>query len=477
MSDISQRPAHIAVIGGGFTGMASALTLMKAGYKVTLLEAASHIGGLTGTQDFKSFRWDRFYHCILMSDKTLLKLLSDIGLEDELRWTATEVGFFTHGALHTMTSPKDLLRFPHLTLWDKFRLALGTIYAARFCDGAGLEDVPLERWTKRVFGANVYREMWEPLFRCKLGETRTSASAAFLWGTLKRLYSTRDKGSSKQERLGYVRGGYSTIFNRLAQVLTTGGVEIKTNARIERISESQAGNGEHAAVDVQTVDGVRSYDGAILTLPNRAIALTLDGPGPEYRSQLERVQYLGMVCVVLILRRQLSPYYVTNITEDCPFTGIIEMTNLIDKDVETAGLSLIYLPRYTTPDDSLFQVSDDEVWARFEPKLKHIHPDLTSDDIVDRFVFREKTVQPVPTLNYSKIVPSVQTPVPGVYLVNTAQIQNNTLNNNVMATLVEDTCKQMMRDIPSVISVHQTSAQKLPQVQLESIAIETGIPC
>ena len=51
----------------------------------------------------------------------------------------------------------------------------------------------------------------------------------------------------------------------------------------------------------------------------------------------------------------LSPYYVTNITEESPFTGIIEMTNLIDKDIETSGLHLVYLPSYTTPDDPLFQ--------------------------------------------------------------------------------------------------------------------------
>ena len=459
MAKISQRRAHIAIAGAGFTGLVCALHLLKAGYQVTLLEASEHIGGLTGTADFKSFRWDRFYHCILTSDHALIALLERIHLRDQLRWTATEVGFFSHGELHTMTKPADLLSFPHLSLWDKLRMAAGTIYAARVCRGARLENIPLEAWTKQIFGKRVFQEIWEPLFRCKLGETRHDASAAFLWGTLRRLYSTREKGASKQEKLGYVRGGYATVFERLATMVEEGGAQIRTGVRVEQIHASNSSrDGAQGIVGIKHSDGTEIYDGVILTLPNRLVASCLEPADSSYREQLGRVQYLGLVCVVLVLRRQLSPYYVTNITEHSPFTGIIEMTNLIDKDIETSGLHLVYLPRYTIPDDPLFQASDEETWKIFEPGLLRIHPDLTQDDIVDRFVFRERVVQPVPTLEYSKLVPAARTPVRGVYLVNTAQIENNTLNNNVMATLAEITCNALIADIPAM-------AQLKPQIE------------
>jgi protoporphyrinogen oxidase len=458
-----QRRAHIAIAGAGFTGLVCALHLLNAGYQVTLLEASENIGGLTATADFKSFRWDRFYHCILTSDRALMTLLEQIQLKDQLHWTATEVGFFSHGELHTMTKPADLIRFPHLSLWDKLRLAAGTLYAARLCSGTGLENIPLETWTKRVFGERVFREMWEPLFRCKLGETRRDASAAFLWGTLRRLYSTREKGASKQEKLGYVRGGYATVFERLAAMVKEGGAQIRTGVGVERVSASDFPNdGARSMVKVMHSAGTEMYDGVILTLPNHLVASCLELTDPNYRQMLGRVQYLGLVCVVLVLRRQLSPYYVTNITEQSPFTGIIEMTNLIDKDIETAGLHLVYLPSYTTPDDPLFQASDAETWKIFEPGLLRIHPDLIPDDIVDRFVFRERVVQPVPTLGYSQLVPAPRTPVRGVYLVNTAQIENNTLNNNVMATLAETTCNALIADIPAVAQLKSRTELKEP---------------
>ena len=446
------RRAHIAVAGGGFTGLVCALTLLKAGYRVTVLESQPQLGGLTATQQFGPFEWDRFYHCILTSDQALLGLLDELGMTQDLRWRATEVGFFSHGQLYTMTSPRDLLRFPHLSLGSKLRLGLATLYASKLKDGKRLERIPLGAWTIRLFGKRVYREMWEPLFRCKLGEMRHHASAAFLWGTLRRLYSTREKGASKQEKLGYVQGGYAAVLARLQQRVLALGATIQTGAKIQSIRSTSPGS----PVEIASQGGLRQFfDGALLTLPNNAVAACLEGAGELYKTRLRKVSYLGMICGVLVLRRQLSPFYVTNITEASPFTGIIEMTNLIDREQETAGYHLVYLPRYTDREDPLFAAGDEEVWARFAPELARIHPTLAEADIAARFVFRERTVQPVPTLNYSSFAPPTETPLAGVYLANTAQIVNNTLNNNVMTELAQTACARLMQAIPQS-PVHAT---------------------
>jgi len=43
------------------------------------------------------------------------------------------------------------------------------------------------------------------------------------------------------------------------------------------------------------------------------------------------VEYLGVLCASLVLKRPLSGYYVTNITDSwAPFTAVIEMTALVD---------------------------------------------------------------------------------------------------------------------------------------------------
>jgi protoporphyrinogen oxidase len=146
------------------------------------------------------------------------------------------------------------------------------------------------------------------------------------------------------------------------------------------------------------------------------------------------VQYLGVICIALVLKRSLSPYYVTNLVDDVPFTGIIEMTNLISGE-ETGNTHLVYLPKYTAPGDPLFEASEEDIWPSFKRSLTRIFPDLKDDEIEHRYLFRERFVQPVPVLNYSSLVPQMSTPVPGLILANTTQIINSTLNNNEMVKI------------------------------------------
>ena len=63
------------------------------------------------------------------------------------------------------------------------------------------------------------------------------------------------------------------------------------------------------------------------------------------------------------MKCSLSDFYVTNITDDAPFTGVIEMSALVDKK-EFGRNTLVYLPKYVGPDDELFDRTDDEIRER-----------------------------------------------------------------------------------------------------------------
>lgn len=434
--------SHVAVIGGGITGLTVAYTLLKAGAHVTVIESRKNLGGLAATQDFGDFSWDRFYHCILTSDSALLELLHDIGLDGQLCWRKTEVGFYANDAMHTMTRPVDLLRFPCISLWSKIRFGLGILYAARICDGTGLESVPLKDWVVRVFGKTVYREMWEPLLRCKLGEMRSQASAAFLWATIRRLYSTRADGVKKEEQLGYVEGGYRVVVDRLLEEIRACGGLVYTGIQLERIEATEDGIGL-----TEKRGSFREFDACVMTVPAPTILSVVPDMSDSYRARLSMPQYLGMVCAALVLRRPLSPYYLTNVTQHAPFTGIVEMTNLIDPERETNGHTLVYLPKYTSPSDPLFDLDNSEIWESFSSTLFHMHPQLNREDILSVRIFRERFVQPVPTIDYSAMAPPVTTGIPHLFVANTTQIVNDTLNNNAMISIAKGACRAVLEDL------------------------------
>ncbi len=95
---------------------------------------------------------------------------------------------------------------------------------------------------------------------------------------------------------------------------------------------------------------------------------------------------------------------------------------------EFAGHTLVYLPKYVAPDDPYFECSDDDVRAQCITGLSRMYPDFRPDDIVSFRVSRVRRVFALPTLDYSKRLPSVRTSIPNLYILNSAHIVNGTLN-------------------------------------------------
>ena len=161
----------------------------------------------------------------------------------------------------------------------------------------------------------------------------------------------------QQEQLGYLHGGYGTLFRRLQKAVVSLKAQTYLGVDIRGISRNQK-DPEAGGVLIRARHKDIPVDAVIMTTPNKVVASLLDVDDHLYKEKLGQVTYLGIICTVLVLKRKLSPYYVTNVTEKIGFTGVIEMTNLIDPTEETNGRHLVYLPRYTSPSDPLFAASD-----------------------------------------------------------------------------------------------------------------------
>lgn len=415
---------HIGVVGGGVLGMYVAARLREQGFAVTLLEGAPVVGGLATPARIDRYTWDRFYHVILLSDRHLLGLLDELGLSDRLRWGVTRTGFYTDGKLYSLSNTLEFLMFPPLSFIDKLRLGWTIFYAARVKNWTRLEDVPAAQWLLRWSGKRVFERIWQPLLRSKLGENYRIASAAFIWAIIARMYAARRSGL-KREMFGYLDGGYEKILRRFAERLDELGVETVCGARVQQVRDA----GTH--VEVSFGGGVRRFDRAILTVPTGAIADICPQLTDAERARLRGVVYQGIVCPSLLLKKPLSEYYVTNITESwVPFTGVIEMTALVDRE-RFGGHSLVYLPRYLTQDDPFWKKPDEEVRAEFTAALHKMYPHLQPSDIVAFEVSRARQVLALSTLGYSRRwMPPVATSLPSVFVITSAQIAAGTLNVN-----------------------------------------------
>ncbi len=407
-----------AVVGGGLLGMEMARQAATDGHEITLFEASDELGGLASSWELGGVRWDRHYHVVTPTDDRTEDLLAELDLT--LRWATTRTGCYGNGRHHSVSNVGEFLRFPLLNPLDKVRLAATMVYASRLTDGTKLSSIPVEDWVVRLSGRRVTDRFWLPLLRAKLGDRYRDTSATFLWTIIRRLYAARTSGR-RTEQLGYVPGGYATIIDAMAADLAGEDIDVRLGAPVLTV-RSTAG-----PVIVETPSSSERFDQVVVTAAAPQAARMIDGLSDAETGALEQVPYMGVVCASVVLTRPLTDFYVTNLIDETPFTGVIEMTALIDP-AEVGGYHLVYLPRYVASDDPLLDATDEEIERSFLAGLKRLHPDLEAEHVVAFAVSRPRYVLPVPVIGYADRVPPMDTSVPGVWTVNSSQIIDGTLN-------------------------------------------------
>ncbi len=434
---------NVCIIGGGMMGLATAYFLAGPHINVTIFEKEKEVGGLSRPAELlPGLLWDRFYHVILSTDIELLDFLKEIGLSFDIEFKTTKTGFFTDGRLHSMSNIMEFLCFKPLSIFDKLRLGTGIFLASRIHTGSRLENIYAKTWLIHVFGRRNYEKLWDPLLRSKLGSASSRASGSFIWAIINRYYGTRHKGS-KQEFLGCVRGGYHSILRNIKEKLQEKQVKILLEHSV--VSISPLSNGKIVVFDNQ--GNKMLFDNVVATIPNPNLLPLLPHQANTLKDQLNKIDYLNLVCVVLVIKKSLCPFYITNITDTgFPFTGVIEATNIVPKEI-LGDHALIYLPRWMPADDPFINLSDSEIIDRFYKGLHRIFPEFSAESVTNVLVNRESNVQPIQTVGYKKNVMPMNTCIKGFYVVNTTMIMNATLNNNQVILLAKKMAKKIRKNI------------------------------
>lgn len=418
---MDEEPRSWAVVGGGLLGMELCRRLARRGERVTLVEASEELGGLASTWEIGEVRWDRHYHVIAPGDARTLRLIDDLSLGDELQWCSVPAGCESEGRIHPATTPREILALPFLNWTSKARLGITAARAAVLRDPSSLENVTATEWLTRWSGRQATARFWLPLLRSKLGKNVEAASAVFIATTLQRLLFARRAGGAAGDGFGFVSGGYARILGRLSESLSALEVEVELGRRVTRIARCDG------RIEIQAGEAWSgSFDRVIVTAAAPiAAAVCVDLEDSEARACRD-VTYQGIVCLSVLLRRPLTPNYITYLLSAAPFTAVIDMSALVGP-AQLGGHGLVYLPAYIRSDDPLLDAGEQEITDSFLSGLERLYPGAGADVVATR-LSKVRYVLPVPTLGYSKGLPPVVTSVPGLYLASSALITDGTLN-------------------------------------------------
>ncbi len=425
---------HVAVLGGGIAGLASAHYLSRAGARVTLFESSDQLGGL-GTFFQHEGDWlDRFYHVLVPTDHALFELIEELGRKDTIYWRDTSLGFIYGRKLYTLNTALDLLRFSPARFDDRIRLGLTALFATYVSRPGPLDDLTVESWLTRLSGRRAFEKFWKPLLEAKFGDAYRQVPALWYWSSF-----NREKGVKKEVK-GYLRGGYKGLTDAIERSLRERGVEIRMKSPVERVD----------LVDGRPVlrvgGGALSFDRAISTVP--LVQLRQIASGGGLASWLERVHtdidYQGVVNALVMLRRSITPHYwIPVVASGAPFQGIVETTRTISQE-DSGGRHLVYLMNYVHRTHPLFSRDPDAIRREYVQSLLELFPELRPDDVTGSVVFRAPFVEPLYTPGYGRRKPPFELVPERFYLATLTQVYPQVTSWN-SSTAIARECVERLR--------------------------------
>ncbi|MDL9935409.1 FAD-dependent oxidoreductase [Gordonia sp. ABSL1-1] len=298
-----ERPASVAVIGGGVAGLTAAHIAARHA-RITLFEADDRLGGHAHTQyvtldDGSRVAVDTGF--IVHNDRTyptLLTLFDELGIAttdtDMSMSVRSEIsGLEYAGALglsglfptmRTLTRGRYLRMLVEIT---RFHRA-----ARRVLDAAG-DDIPLSEFVDREGFSDYFRDNFllplvAAVWSCE-SHTAAAYPARYLFTFLDHHGMLTVFGSPTWRT---VRGGSVQYVDAVADGVRARGGTIRLSAPVRRITESADG------VTVTTDDAVETFDAVVVaTHPHQALAMLTD-PGPLVSEVLGSIRYAAKPAVL-----------------------------------------------------------------------------------------------------------------------------------------------------------------------------------
>ena len=431
---------RLAVIGGGLAGLVAADRLLAAGLAVTVFEKYPEAGGLVGVVNVGGTPLERYYHHLFTSDVDYVSFAEEFGLSRDLVWLKSRMGFFSGGKLYDFGTPASLLRFSPLGVGGRLEFVLSTLKLRQSSAWQELEGETAVGWMRRNGYARALDAVWGPLLAQKYGRRAEEIGLVWLWGKIALRTRSRDK-TGLGERLGYLKGSFGRgVEAVLTRVRERGGI-VKTSRPVKVVRPAAGG------FEVSYAGGTETFDVVLSTVAMPELLRLAPDLPEDVRRAWSALTYCHALCPILELDRSLSPYYWLNVGDaSMPFGGVIEHTNFIPKETY-GGRHVVYVSNYVLPDDPRWTMRDDDLWAGYLPGLKRINPAFDESWILKRQIGRAEYAQPIVVPNYSKLLPPLETPVPGLWSACMAQIYPEDRGQNYAIRIGREAADAIVRKL------------------------------
>lgn len=431
----------VAIIGAGMLGLSLAHYLAKYNVETVIIEKSSDLGGLASGFKINDACIEKYYHHIFKSDTAIQSLLKEIGLEKDLQWIPAKMGIYLNDKSYNFSGAFDLLKFSPLPICARIRAGLVSFYIQRVKSTEKFKNYTALEWCSKYYGKTVTKALWQPLLKSKFGDKFDKVSMIWLWARL------HDRGSSRpnllaDERLGYINGSFQNVVDTLEKEIVKNGVKIYKNSGL---LDFQNGGRIHKLVWRDNKGKVKQdhFTHIIATILPEQFMEIFNAPKP-YRKQWEKIDFIGALCMSIVLKKSVQPYYWNSINDPkAPFVALIEHTNLVDKS-HYKNDTIIYLAKYLKTTDELFLSDEQKLKSIAIDFLHKVNPKFSANWIKSIKTFKAAQAQHIVTKDYQ--TPDYNTGIKNVYFAHFAQIFPHDRGTNYAVAQAQEIFKIIKRN-------------------------------
>ena len=408
-------PSPTLIIGGGWSGLAAAVTLAQQSCRVHLLESAKQLGGRARDVQWQGRTIDNGQHLMIGAYHHVLNIINVVGLNEHDIFNRIPLNITLHDPhYHPLTlSSNSPLPFSLALAWHLMcSTGLGGVYhvirlQASIPSLLNQPDISVKTWlhnTKQ--STRLITQLWEPLCLASLNTPIDMASAHCMATVLQ---DSIGKGCTASDLL-IPKVPLARLFpDAAAEYIKHHHGEISLQSRVQQL-----------IIEENTIKGVLLKSGTTLlsekviitTSPSQAVQLLKkDSPinsPPEYPICTVYLQYPSQI-------RLRSPML--------GMTGTISQW-IFDRSDQTPGLMAIVISSHGQHDD----MTNDQLIQHVSQEAHQLFPELPPRSNTS-LVIREKRATFACTVNSKQTRPTSKTNIKGLWLA------GDYITNNYPATL------------------------------------------
>ena len=311
----------VLVVGTGITGLSAAWEAMRAGSRVTLVEASGQVGGKVRTERVDGFAIEHGPDSFVAYRPAALSLVTDLGMTDEVVTVGGSrvVHLRADGRLLPlpdamgMVLPTRMVPFvttPILTWRHKARAGLDLVLPRRLGASdtsagaflrARLGDGVVDRFAQPliggIYGAGIDELSLDavlPTLRASEQEHRSLMVASLAQGRDARRRARASGAPTPGSPFRSLRTGLGALPERLAADVRAGGADVRLATRVERLDTDSTGTAATFS------DGsVERFDAVILAVGAAAMADLVEPRAPAAAVALRTIPHSTTTVVTL----------------------------------------------------------------------------------------------------------------------------------------------------------------------------------